>query len=328
MEARRPANVVRAVMTGSSPTPSTSSAGSMKKPKPSDTISTGMPAACARRTNGTNVGSCGCAAAVASRSADGTSTSDISSSINRRDPIRPRVIGRHLGFPDPGDVLGHDRVGDIGQRDGPVVVDEDGQRRLPWEERQDRWRRPVLARHRASPLNARAARRPGNEPRRRRATPARMMAPPTTWIGRIGSDEEDRGHDDRERRDEELERAHPCRAEELDGVEDDHVPEAGRKRPGIEDRKDDDRGDGGEVHGGQLGDPDRRDEQRPGKDGPRRGHQRRVPAQDLRAEDRVDRPAGGRQQSQQVADERGTEHEALAGGDDEGDARERTRTRR
>ena len=67
--ARRPWNVVRAVTTGSSGTPSASSAGSMKKPNPSDTISTGMPAAWARRTNGTNPGSCGWAAAVARRSA-------------------------------------------------------------------------------------------------------------------------------------------------------------------------------------------------------------------------------------------------------------------
>ena len=59
IDARRPSNVVRAVTTGSSPTPSASSAGWMKKPYPSDTISTGMPAACARRMKGTNPGSCG-----------------------------------------------------------------------------------------------------------------------------------------------------------------------------------------------------------------------------------------------------------------------------
>ena len=84
-----PSNVVRAVTTGSSPTPSASSAGSMKKPNPSETISIGIPAACARRTNGTNPGSCGWAAAVASSAAAGASISDISSSISRREPIRP-----------------------------------------------------------------------------------------------------------------------------------------------------------------------------------------------------------------------------------------------
>ena len=39
----------------------------MKNPNPSDTTSTGMPAAWARRTNGANPGSWGWAAAVASR---------------------------------------------------------------------------------------------------------------------------------------------------------------------------------------------------------------------------------------------------------------------
>ncbi len=88
-DARRPSNVVRAVTTGSSPTPSASSAGPMKNPNPSDTTSIGMPASCASRTNGTNPGSCGWAAAVASRASAGTSTRDISSSISRRDPTWP-----------------------------------------------------------------------------------------------------------------------------------------------------------------------------------------------------------------------------------------------
>ena len=83
------ANVVRAVTTGSSGTPSATSAGSMKKPNPSDTTSTGIPAACARRTNGTNPASCGWAAAVANSSAGSASTSDISSVISRREPSRP-----------------------------------------------------------------------------------------------------------------------------------------------------------------------------------------------------------------------------------------------
>ena len=89
IEARRPSKVVRAVTTGSSATPSASSAGSMKKPKPSETISTGMCAAWARRTNGTKPGSCGWAAAVARSAAGATSIIDISSSISRREPIRP-----------------------------------------------------------------------------------------------------------------------------------------------------------------------------------------------------------------------------------------------
>ena len=50
------ANVVAAVTTGIQPTPSASRAGSMKKPNPSDTTSTGMPAARARSANGRNAG--------------------------------------------------------------------------------------------------------------------------------------------------------------------------------------------------------------------------------------------------------------------------------
>ena len=61
----------------------------MKKPNPSDTTSTGIPAACARRTNGTKPGSCGWAAAVANRAAGSASTIAISSVMSRREPISP-----------------------------------------------------------------------------------------------------------------------------------------------------------------------------------------------------------------------------------------------
>ena len=62
----------------------------MKKPNPSETTSTGMPAASARRTNGTKPGSWGWAAAVGQeRPSSGASTSAISSSISRREPISP-----------------------------------------------------------------------------------------------------------------------------------------------------------------------------------------------------------------------------------------------
>ena len=86
---RRPENVVRAVTIGRSPTPSASSAGSMKKPKPSDTISTGMPASLARRAKPTKPGSCGWAAAVARSTAGSASISDTSQASRRREPIRP-----------------------------------------------------------------------------------------------------------------------------------------------------------------------------------------------------------------------------------------------
>ena len=77
-------------MTGSSGSPSRSSAGAMKKPNPSLTTSTGTPAACARRTNGTKPGSCGWRAAVARRSAPSARIRLISYSISPREPISPR----------------------------------------------------------------------------------------------------------------------------------------------------------------------------------------------------------------------------------------------
>ena len=61
----------------------------MKNPNPSDTTSIGTPADCARRTNGTNPGSWGWAAAVASSAAGSASTWAISHVISRRDPISP-----------------------------------------------------------------------------------------------------------------------------------------------------------------------------------------------------------------------------------------------
>ncbi len=61
----------------------------MKNPNPSETTSTGIPALWARRTNGTNPGSCGWAAAVASNAAGSASTIDISRVISRREPMSP-----------------------------------------------------------------------------------------------------------------------------------------------------------------------------------------------------------------------------------------------
>ncbi len=89
IEARRPAKVVRAVTTGNSGTPSATSAGAMKNPKPSETTSTGTPTDWASRTNGTNPASCGCAAAVENSSAGSASTSDISRVMRRLEPDSP-----------------------------------------------------------------------------------------------------------------------------------------------------------------------------------------------------------------------------------------------
>ena len=61
----------------------------MKKPNPSDTTSTGIEAAWARRMNGTKPGSWGCAAAVAKSSSDSVSNSSSSHTIWLREPILP-----------------------------------------------------------------------------------------------------------------------------------------------------------------------------------------------------------------------------------------------
>ena len=73
----------------------------------------------------------------------------------------------------------------------------------------------------------------------------------------------------------------------------------------------------------QLGDPERRHEQRSRQDRPGRGHERRVAAQDGRPEDGVDGPAGRRHERQPVADQRRPERQALAGGDHQRDPGER-----
>ena len=100
--ARPPAKVVRAVITGSSGTPSRLSAGSMKNPNPSLTTSTGIPAACARRTKGTKPGSWGCLAAVSRSAAPSTRTSSISHSMSRREPRRPSSYRAAISSQAPG----------------------------------------------------------------------------------------------------------------------------------------------------------------------------------------------------------------------------------
>ena len=82
-------NEVAAVTTGTSQTPSASRAGSMKKPKPSLTTSTGMPAARARRTNCGNPASWGWAAASERSASGGAVMSPTSHSMIRREPARP-----------------------------------------------------------------------------------------------------------------------------------------------------------------------------------------------------------------------------------------------
>src|SRR4051794_9746708 len=104
-------------------------------------------------------------------------------------PHLPGVIARRRLFPDARHVRRHDLVGDIGQRDGPVVVDEEGDRRRPGRERRHRRRgtdrrrpdrRGTDRRHAATALTRALLRRV-------RATPPTMIAPPTTWPRWIGS---------------------------------------------------------------------------------------------------------------------------------------------
>ena len=103
----------------------------MKNPNPSDTTSTGIPAARARSANGTNAGSCGCAAAFAAARRGRRVISPTSQAISLREPDEPGVVRRDVRLPVRGHELGHERVGDVGLGDRPVVVDENRDRRLP-----------------------------------------------------------------------------------------------------------------------------------------------------------------------------------------------------
>ena len=61
----------------------------MKNPNPSDTTSTGTPAASARSANGRKDGSCGWAAALARRASGSAVISPTSQAMSRREPVRP-----------------------------------------------------------------------------------------------------------------------------------------------------------------------------------------------------------------------------------------------
>src|SRR5436190_4452338 len=74
------------------------------------------------------------------------------------------IICGDLGLPDAGHVLGHDRVGNVGLRDGPVVIDQDRDRRRAWHQGRDRRRGAVGSGqviHPAPPVTARRSRAPG-----------------------------------------------------------------------------------------------------------------------------------------------------------------------
>ena len=171
---------------GAPPTPSRSSAGSMKKPNPSDTISTGMPAAWARRTNGTKPGSCGCAAAVASSASGSASTRAISQAISRREPMQPGVVRGRLGLPDAGTCSAMTCRSRRSARSCRRSR-EDRQRRRPSRERRDE-----RAPGRARPVGIGVI-RAGRRPAAVDATPSRVSATPATMIDAA----EDLGRPDR-----------------------------------------------------------------------------------------------------------------------------------
>src|SRR5919198_6029428 len=97
---------------------------------------------------------------------------------------QPRVVERRLRLPLACHELGHDGVGDVGQRDRPVVVEQQGDRRVAGSKRRHFDRR---GRHGAG--TRRHGSRTSREPRVRRVitTPSTMITPPRTCAGRIGS---------------------------------------------------------------------------------------------------------------------------------------------
>ena len=177
------------------------------------------------------------AAAVSSRAAGSASTSDISQAISRREPMPPASYSADGLLPHTRHVLDHDHVGHVGQRDRAVVVDQDGQRRLPRPSGGGRRRR--IGRRPARPIASVIVEPPGpRDASRVNATPTMMMPPPTTWTGSDRLVQEDGREHDRHRRDQRLERDDPRRAEQPDAVEDDDVGEGRGEQPGIRDRQD------------------------------------------------------------------------------------------
>ena len=139
IRACRPSNVVRAVITGRSASPSRARAGPMKNPKPSLTTSTGIPAA------GRSPGERHEARVVGLDRGRGQQLG--LGGVDQGDlplhqppgPHPARVVDRRDALPvRVRDVLGHDRVGHVGQGDRAVVVDQDRQRGRIRRERLDR----------------------------------------------------------------------------------------------------------------------------------------------------------------------------------------------
>ena len=208
----------------------------MKKPKPSETISTGMP----RRLGAPDERDEARIVRLRGRSRKERGRLDIDHRhLELHQPARAHqagVIGGDLVLPDARHVLGHDRVRDVGQGDRPVVVDEDGQRRFTGEQRRNGRSRAVRTGHRARAPIARdraAAARPRAAPQQRHTREDDRAADDLDRPDRLA--EEDRRHRDSECRHQELEGGDAGRSEQLHAVEDDDVGEPGRERPGIQD---------------------------------------------------------------------------------------------
>ena len=154
--------------------------------------------------------------------------SPTSHAISRREPTQPGVVLRDVRLPVGGHELGHQRVGDVGAGDGPVVVDEDRERRLarPRAAAPARAAARTTGAGRAAPSSR--ARRPVTRPRiagRGRAggridgrrvsqTPSTMTAPPITCGSPTGSARNTRAEDDGARRHEELHRGRAGRPDD------------------------------------------------------------------------------------------------------------------
>ena len=169
----------------------------MKNPNPSDTTSTGMPAARAASANGDErPASWGWAAAFALSASGSAVMRPTSQAISLREPTSPASYAATCDSQSAVDELGHERVGHVGLGDGPVVVDEERDRRRAGGQRRHRQRRSRAAR---SAGRAAGSSRDGTRPASR-ATPGRIARPP----GQPHAE-----HDDRAAHD--LRRARPAR---------------------------------------------------------------------------------------------------------------------
>ena len=162
----------------------------MKNPNPSETTSTGIPAARAASANGRNAAVVRLRGGLRPEPPGPRDQPDLPGHQLAASPTRPASYSATYASQSAGHELGHERVADVGLGDRPVVVDEQRDRRRAGGQRRDRERgagrrrgrvgqRAGHRRRHAAP--SRAVRRTAAAYRGRRVshTPRTMTAPPS-----------------------------------------------------------------------------------------------------------------------------------------------------